>query len=80
MAITTAAITTKQEWENFLTSHPEANFLQSWNWGVFNQALGKKVHYLGFYQQQQLIGVALLITEQAKRGKYLTLAGGPILE
>lgn len=80
MAIITAFITSKREWEDFLASHPEANFLQSWNWGAFNQALGKKVHYLGFYQGQQLIGVALVITEQAKRGKYLTIAGGPILE
>lgn len=80
MAITTALIDSKREWEDFLASHPEANFLQSWNWGAFNQALGKKVHYLGFYQQRQLIGAALLVTEKARRAKYLTLAGGPILE
>lgn len=67
-------------WESFVLSQPEANFLHSWNWGVFHQALGKKVFYLGIYQDSQLLGVALVIKETAKRGHYLTLGGGPLLD
>jgi len=67
-------------WESFLASHPESNFLSSYNWGRFHQALGKPVFYLGVFQGSLLIGSALVIKETAKRGNYLTIAGGPILD
>ncbi|MBU0618686.1 aminoacyltransferase [Patescibacteria group bacterium] len=67
-------------WEKFVLSRPQANFLQSWNWGQFHQALGKKIFRLGFYQAGQLIGVALLIKEPARRGVHLTCSGGPLLD
>lgn len=73
-------ITNKVQWEEFIRSRPEANFLHSWNWGVFHQALGKKVFYFGLFEADQQIGAALLVKETAKRGTYLTLAGGPILD
>ncbi len=70
----------KEVWEKFLGEHPEANFLQSWNWGQFYRKLGQKVFYRGFYQDDKLIGVMLLILEEAKRGRHLILPGGPIFE
>jgi lipid II:glycine glycyltransferase (peptidoglycan interpeptide bridge formation enzyme) len=79
MTISVAPIQDKQVWENFLSSHPEANFLQSWNWGDFYLRLGQKIFRRGFFQNDQLLGVMLLIRENAKRARYLTLAGGPIL-
>lgn len=70
----------KYQWEHFVTSRPEANFLQSWNWGVFHQHLGKKVFRVGIFdEQQQLYGVAGCVIETAKRGKYMTIAGGPLI-
>lgn len=80
MTIVVREVKQKSVWEDFLTTHREANFLQSWNWGEFNRFMGKKIFRLGFFAQQQLLGVALVVSEQAKRGKYLTLAGGPIIE
>lgn len=73
-------VTEKSAWEDFLTQHPEANFLQSWNWGQFYVQLGQTVFYRGFYQNEELIGVMLLIREDAKRGRHLILPGGPIFE
>lgn len=70
----------KSVWEDFLKQHPEANFLQSWNWGQFYLKLGQKVFYRGFYQKNELVGVMLLILEEAKRGRHLLLPGGPIFE
>lgn len=69
-----------EEWEGFLVKHPEANFLQSWYWGDFHQALGKKVHRTGFYTDNQLVGIMLSVVENAKRGRYLTVPGGPIID
>ena len=41
----THLVETKSEWEALLAQRPEANFLQSWNWGVFHQQLGKKIFH-----------------------------------
>jgi len=77
--LTIKPIDSKQTWENFLLSSPQASFLQSWNWGEFHQSLGKKIFRLGFYQHNQLQGLALLIKVKAKRGTYLECPGGPII-
>lgn len=90
-------ITSEKVWEDFLSKHPEANFLQSWYWGEFHKALGHKIQRSGFYKRSlkaslenefsssayengKLTGVCLTILENAKRGKYLTAPGGPILD
>lgn len=73
-------VSNEEEWENFLTGHPEANFLQSWCWGEFHKVLGKKIWRTGFYDGEQLVGVMLSVVEQAKRGRYLTVPGGPIID
>jgi lipid II:glycine glycyltransferase (peptidoglycan interpeptide bridge formation enzyme) len=73
-------ITDKEQWEKFLAQRPEANFLQSWNWGVFHERLGKKVFRVGFFEDSTMVAAALCVTEKAKRGTYLTIAGGPLLD
>ena len=73
-------INDQQVWEDFVKTRNEANFLTSWNWSRFHQSLGKKTFPLGIYQDGKLVGVALAIKEEAKRGNYLTIAGGPIID
>lgn len=73
-------ISSKSEWENFILKHSEANFLHSWYWGEFHEKLGKTIQRTGFYEGEKLRGVVLSIIENAKRGKYLTVPGGPIIE
>lgn len=80
MAATVKEITEKKVWEDFLSRHPEANFLQSWNWGEFHKALNHKIKRSGFYQENKLVGVMLSVVENARRGKYLTVPGGPIID
>ena len=80
MATTTKLVEDKQQWEDFLASHQEANFLQSWLWGEFYERLGKKVYRSGFYDGDTLVGVMLSIVEPAKRGRYLTVPAGPIID
>jgi len=77
--ITIQQIDSKKEWEKALSNFPESNFLQSWNWGVFQQAMGKNVYPLHIYRNGKLCGVALSVIEKAKRGNYMTIAGGPLL-
>ncbi len=80
MNLTTVTTASKETWEKAITQFPEANFLQSWNWGVFHEGLGKTVVRLLFQDEQQVAGLALLIVEKAKRGNYITIAGGPIMD
>ena len=79
MSLTIAGNLTKEEWEKFVLSHPESSFLQSWYWGEFNEAIGKKIFRLAFRDSQKLIGICLAIIENAKRGRYLVVPGGPII-
>lgn len=78
--ISVKQVTSKKEWENFLEKHEEANFLQSWAWGEFHERLGQRIVRSGFYQEHELVGVLLGVVETAKRGKYMTVAGGPIID
>lgn len=70
----------KKIWEDFLAKHSEANFLQSWNWGEFHKSLNKIIDRVGFYENNQLVGTMLSVIEPARRGKYLTVPGGPIID
>jgi lipid II:glycine glycyltransferase (peptidoglycan interpeptide bridge formation enzyme) len=78
--ILTRPVTNKTEWEKFLSLHPEANFLQSWDWGDFHKNLGKKIFRTGFYKDTALVGIMLSVVEPARRGRYLTVPGGPIID
>lgn len=78
--ITLRNIESEKQWEDFLEKHPEANFLQSWYWGEFHEALGHQIHRTGFYKDSKLVGLMLSAVEDAKRGRYLTVPAGPIID
>lgn len=82
MNIQVTSEVTKAVWEEAIHTFAEANFLQSWNWGLFQEQLGKTVIRLLFTQSgsNTIIGCAQLIIEKAKRGTYITIAGGPIFD
>ena len=68
------------EWEEFLSSKKDANFLHSWLWGVFHENLGNKTIRTGFYYGDRLVGVMLSIVEVSRRGKFLIIPGGPLID
>ena len=55
----------KNTWESFILKHPEANFLHSWYWGEFQKKLGRKIVRSGFYLSGKLLGIMLVIVEEA---------------
>ncbi|MGE5041373.1 MAG: lipid II:glycine glycyltransferase FemX [Candidatus Levyibacteriota bacterium] len=77
--ITTKEITEKKTWEKALSQFSEANFLQSWEWGEFHQRIGKEVIKTGFFENGKQVGAMLSVVEKARRGTYLTVPGGPII-
>lgn len=73
-------ITRKGIWEEFLKTRNDVNFLQSWYWGQFHRDLGKQITRSGFYRNRKLVGVCLSVIEPARRSRYLTVPGGPIID
>ncbi|MDO8601405.1 MAG: peptidoglycan bridge formation glycyltransferase FemA/FemB family protein [bacterium] len=64
-------ITNKEEWEVFLAQCEEKTFLQSWNWGEFQEMMGNKIWRLGIYNNGGLSSVALTVKIIAMRGTFL---------
>ena len=65
-------------WDKFVISQPDYSFLHSWNWGAFNQKLGNSIHRLGVFDNNQLTGVMLLLSQHTRRGKFNFVPHGPI--
>ena len=78
--IETRIVEDHSHWQEFISKHEEANFLQSWNWGLFHENLGHKILRVGFYRGEHLVGCMLAIVEDARRGRYLTVPAGPIID
>lgn len=72
-------ITDKDTWEKFILLNSPKTFLQSWAWGEINQKERAKIFRLGFRKDNKLIGVCLVIKEEAKRGPHFIIPAGPIL-
>lgn len=69
-------------WQQTLAEHPEANFLQSPAWGKVNELVGHKVI---LECQHDDTGPSAnywcqMIVKNAKRGRYLEIPGGPLLD
>ena len=71
-------INNRREWEKFVLSIKPNTFLQSWNWGEFHAKLGQTIWRVGFWKGKDLVGVSLVVRENAKRGRYLACPGGPL--
>lgn len=63
-------------WSQIIKAHPEANFLQSPEWESTNQLLGVKTIVKTFPEH----GHALMLVRNAKRGRYLEIPCGPLID
>lgn len=72
--------TDKDKWEKHVLKFSQANFLQSWNWGKFQETLEKKITRLVVQDSNSVVAVCSIVREEAKRGTYLAIAGGPLLD
>lgn len=73
-------ISDKDTWERFVCSHPPSIVLQSWNWGQFQKNLGRKVWYLGIFDDEELIGACLCYIIPTKLRTHLYTSNGPLLD
>lgn len=70
----------REEWDDFVKSHEESNFLQSWDFYEFHKMRGREVVRRIFCQNGAVVAAYAGVVETAKRGTYMAIAGGPILD
>jgi peptidoglycan pentaglycine glycine transferase (the first glycine) len=51
----------KIKWDEFIASNPNGSFLQSWAWGDFQEAFGRKIWRLAAMENNEIISAALII-------------------
>ncbi len=66
----------KNNWKKVVERFPEANLLQSPEYGKMNEIIGDKVLVSDFDGD----GYALMVVRDAKRGRYLEIPCGPLLD
>lgn len=67
------------KWNKELANFPEANFLQSENWLKVHDNLGMQTGQLGVFKNDKLEGLISYVVKDARRGRYIEVAGGPLL-
>ena len=67
-------------WEYAIKGFPEANFLQSWQWGEVHEEIGEKVIRRMLYIDGEPAGLLMAIVKNARRGRYLEVPGGPLID
>lgn len=70
----------KDSWNEFLSRQTQANFLYSWEWGELHENLGNTIIRQGVYSDDRLVGVIFGIVRNAKRGRYIEVPGGPLID
>lgn len=68
-------------WDIYLSHQPESQFLQSWSWGEFQQAVGARTFRFGVWQDDTLIAVVQASLRSHGFGiTSLAVYRGPILD
>ncbi len=67
------------DWQEITKKFPEANFLQSPDYGKMQELLGNKV-IVDSYGKNGKEGLAQMIVKNAKRGRYLEIPCGPLID
>jgi methicillin resistance protein len=65
-----------QDWQAQIQNYELANFLQSPRWQKYNEILGHRVILREFYGHIKV----LMIIKDAKRGRFLEISNGPLLD
>ena len=73
-------VCSRDEWAHYITHYPEANFLQSWEWGEAHRVMGHEIVHHKLVVNDKVCGLILGIIRNARRGRYLEIAGGPLID
>lgn len=77
--MTIQEITSREEWDSFVLHFPGKTFLHSWQWGEVHVKEGGTIFRRALFDEERLIGVALILKITARRGTFLFCPHGPLL-
>lgn len=80
MKINLKPIDSKEVWEKFWLSHSQQALFQSWEWGDVEKLLGNDIWRFGLYDNEKLTGIAQVVKVKARRGTFMHIRHGPIME
>jgi peptidoglycan pentaglycine glycine transferase (the first glycine) len=73
-------INEKNLWQKFFDDNCSSSFLNSWEWGEFQNSLGYPIIRLAlFNNKNQLEAISLVIKIKSRRGSFLFVPHGPII-
>lgn len=72
-------IESENNWNPFFIDCGSPSFLQSWEWGNLQEALGYRTERIGLYEKDKLTAAAQIIKIKARRGNMLFVPHGPLL-
>ncbi|MBW6440721.1 peptidoglycan bridge formation glycyltransferase FemA/FemB family protein [Patescibacteria group bacterium] len=71
----------KERWNQFVALNSLESFLQCWEWGEFQKAIGKEIFRIGIEDEGEILAVALLVKYDLPFGKsYLYCPRGPVIK
>ncbi|MFA5359161.1 MAG: peptidoglycan bridge formation glycyltransferase FemA/FemB family protein [Patescibacteria group bacterium] len=74
----TSDVVEQKIWDDFVTANG-SEFLQSWDWGVLQESLGRKIWRLAVTDENQIKAVALIVKHQLPfKQNYLYCPRGPL--
>lgn len=72
--------TDRAAWELFVLKYAPQSLFQSWLWGDVQLTLGSEVRRYGVYDGETLRGVVQTVLVRARRGSFLHVRHGPIVD
>ena len=70
----------QEMWNNSLSEKKETSFLQSFEFGQFQEKIGNKVFRLGVKKDSKINSLCQVIKLKTRLGEYFYVPGGPIIE
>lgn len=80
LSVSKLEVCTHDEWGHYVARFPEANFLQSWEWGEAHRNMGHDIVHHKLVIDDEVRGLVVGIIRSARRGRYLEIAGGPLVD
>lgn len=71
-------ISNQQEWESLVLTTTNYTFLQSWQFGLLQESLGKTVDHLAWIMESQILAIASINIVHSRRGVILQLRHAPL--
>ena len=70
----------EKSWRSFIDKADKNTFLQSYGWSKFQESQGNEVVNIGLYTGKVLLGICTYYITTAKRGTFVSIPHGPIID